>query len=75
MTKAQARRLSLWVNGTYMLGADHTGFADGELDDEQMDKVMAAQEAIARDMIARSGIPASIGTAEAIRMVLAGERA
>ena len=75
MNKAQARRLALWVNGLYLLGADHSGFADGELDDAQQEKVMASKDAIARDMIARSGVPAHVDTAEAIRMVLAGERA
>jgi len=75
MNKAQARRLALWVNGTYLLGADHTGFGDGQLDDEQSDKVMTAKDAIAIDMIGRSGIPAEAEPDEAIRMVLANERA
>lgn len=74
MTRAQARRLALWSNGCYMIGVDHAGFGDDDLDEEQSTKVLAAQEAIGRDMIARSGIPADAERAEAVRMVLAGER-
>lgn len=74
MRKAQARRLSLWVNGTYLVDADHTGFGDGELPDGADDKLVAAQRAIGLEMIARSGIPSGIERTEAIRMVLAGER-
>lgn len=74
MTRVQARRLALWSNGCYMVSVDHAGFGDGDLDEEQAHKVLAAQLSIGRDMIARSGIPADVERAEAIRMVLRGER-
>lgn len=72
--KAQARRLALWVNGIYLIGADHTGFGDGELPEGTDGKLIEAQMAIGLDMIARSGIPRDVEQDEAIRMVLANER-
>jgi hypothetical protein len=74
MTRVQARRLALWSNGCYMVAVDHAGFGDDDLDEEQADKVLVAQLSIGRDMIARSGIPADADRAEAIRMVLKGQR-
>lgn len=74
MTKAQARRLSLWANGLYLMGADHTGFDDGTLDDEEGAKVMTAQAAIAADMIARSGLPIDLTQREALEWVHANRR-
>lgn len=74
MRKDQARRLALWVNGTYLLAADHSGLSDGSVGDDDMERVMDAKQAIALDMIGRSGIPAGVDEAEAIRMVTAGER-
>ena len=35
MTRSDARKLSLWANGQYLKAADHTGFSDGVLTDEQ----------------------------------------
>ena len=74
MNKAQARRLALWANGTYLVAADHSGFGDDELPEGSDDKVFDAQLAIGLDMIRRSGIPGDVERAEAIRMVLANER-
>lgn len=74
MRKSQARRLSLWINGIYLISADHTGFGDGELPEGADEKVADAQIAIGLDLIARSGIPRDVDQAEAIRMVLADER-
>lgn len=75
MRKAQARRLALWINGQYMLAADHNGVDEGVVSDEDSARITKAQGVIAQEMIQRSGIPMDATQDEAVLMVLAGERA
>lgn len=74
MRKAQTRRLALWINGQYMLAADHNGVDEGLVSGDDLERITEAQGQIGHEMIRRSGIPHEATQAEAVRMVLAGER-
>ena len=71
MTRADAKRLSLWANGTYLLGTDSTGFSDGLLDEKSAAKIVREQYAIAESLILRSRIPADLTGEEAIAFIQA----
>lgn len=68
MTKQQARKLALWVNGCWLFLTDTTGL-DGELSRADETRIQNAQTQIARDMIRRSGIPQTATLDEALRLI------
>jgi hypothetical protein len=59
MNARQARRIVLWMNGHYMIAADHVGLEDHEIDalsEEDLRRLQEQQCAIGLEMIRRSGI-------------------
>ena len=69
MTRSDARKLSLWANGQYLKAADHTGFSDGVLTDEQQIKIADEQVLIGQSMIDRSGIPQELDEIGALAFI------
>ena len=69
LTKSEAKRLSLWANGLYIVSADHSGFSDGALTDDEAKMVEEAQTLIGLDMIRKSKIPIDATEKEALDII------
>lgn len=63
MNARQARRIVLWLNGHYIMAADHVGLEDDEIDsmsEEDFSRLQEQQHAIGLELIRRSGIDPNI---------------
>ncbi len=60
MNARQAKRIVLWMNGSYMVAADHYGLSDEDaerLSEEDLRRLNNAQTEIGLEMMRRSGLP------------------
>lgn len=73
MNARQARRIVQWMNGQYLVAADHFGLGDEEmapLSDDDMRRLNEAQRDLGEELLRRSGMDRHIETADIVSAVL-----
>ena len=73
MNARQARRIVLWMNGQYLVAADHFGLDDEEMEslsDEDMTRLNEAQRTLGEELLRRSGMDRHIEPADIVSAVL-----
>lgn len=77
MRVREARRLALWLNGSYLVQTDTSGLDDettASLSEVDLNRISEQRHLLGREMQRRSGIHPSSTQAEAVTTVLNGER-
>jgi hypothetical protein len=73
----EARRLALWLNGTYLTQTDTDGLHDdttATLSEDDMNRISEQRHLLGREMLRRSGVHPSSTQAEAVAAIMNGER-
>jgi hypothetical protein len=73
MNARQAKRIVLWMNGHYLIAADHYGLDDAEVDamaEVDLERLGSAQRELGLELIRRSGIQTDLPQADLLSTVL-----
>lgn len=73
MNARQAKRIILWMNGQYLVAADHYGLGDAEmasLSEEDVQRLGSAQLALGEELLRRSGMDRTIAPEDIVTAVL-----
>lgn len=73
MNARQAKRIILWMNGQYLIAADHYGLGDEEMEslsEEDMQRLGSAQLALGEELLRRSGMDRRIAPENIVSAVL-----
>lgn len=77
MNARDAKRIVLWMNGHYLIAADHHGLSDGEassLGDDDLARLESAQIELGQELIRRSGIDGDLDPREILSFLAEGRR-
>jgi hypothetical protein len=69
----QARRIIMWMNGQYLIAADHYGLSDDEVDtlsEQDLTRLGKAQHELGEELLRRSGMGRDIPLDMIVQTVL-----